>query len=177
MKTKEELLQAITYIHFSCHKLCKQLLGQCFPVAGNIGVFCHDEDEYKFLTDLRKQMTDEKDNWNQKYFRLHSPIVIPKKDDIPQATYTYLYIRQPDPHHPEVGDLDFCMDKTEYAKLKNSLQSGKQMQGVQILDRSDLDLIALSDPSANALAFVGDTMTAEHAKKTSKEVSMRPHLT
>lgn len=47
IKSQSELLEAITYIHFSCHKLLKQKIGRYLHVAGNIGVFCHDEDEYK----------------------------------------------------------------------------------------------------------------------------------
>lgn len=155
IKDKAELLKALEYIHFESFRLCKQNLGYILPVAGNIGVFCHYEDEFEKLTEIRKELTDTSVNWNQKYFRLHTPIVIAAKNGISETTYTYLYIRRPDIAHPQVGDLDFYMEPKKYNDLKRSLLSGKIMNGVQILDRADLDLVKLSDPESDVVAFVG----------------------
>lgn len=72
IKDKTQLFKAIKYTHFESYKLCKKNLGHFLPVAGNIGVFCHFEDEFDRLIKIRKELTDMNDNWNQKYFRLHN---------------------------------------------------------------------------------------------------------
>jgi hypothetical protein len=164
IKDEKSLLKAIEYIHFACHKLCKQVLGRYLPVAGNIGVFCHYDDEYKILAEIRERLTDTTDNWNQKYFRLHKPIVIPAKGDIPETAYTYLYIRKPDPNHPTVGDLDFCMESGKYAKLKNSLLNGEIIKGAKVFERPNLDLVELYDPIIDVHGFVGHQDMAENVK-------------
>lgn len=164
IKTKKELLKAITHIHFSCHKLCIQAFGKYLSVAGNVGVFCHYDDEYEFLTNLRKKLTDASINWNQKYFRLYTPIVISAKGDIPKTTYTYLYIRKPDVTHLQVGDLDFYMKTEPFTTLKQSLFEGKHLKGASILNRPDLDLIELSVPDIDAVAFVGGKTMEENVK-------------
>jgi len=120
IKSQEELFETIKHIHLECYKLCKQSFDKYLPNAGNIGVFCHYEDEYEYLTDLRKKLTESSDNINQKYFRLHRPIVIPAKDDVPETTYTYLYIRRPDPYRSQVGDVVFTYS------LKNTEGSNNQ---------------------------------------------------
>lgn len=69
IKTKDELFEALEYIHFQSFRLCKENLGRILPVAGNIGVFCHFQDEFEYLTNVRKEMTDVNWSWNQKYHR------------------------------------------------------------------------------------------------------------
>jgi len=167
IKNKIGLFKAIEYIHFETHKLCKKRLGYYLPVAGNIGVFCHFEDEFESLIQIRKELTDLSDHWNQKYYRLTKPIVIPNKKNISKTIYTYLYIRKPDPHNHHVGDIDFYMEPSKYKELKHSLLSGKVIEGVKIFERSDLDLIRLSDPKSDVSAFIGKkTMTENVAVKT-----------
>src|SRR3989344_5531803 len=90
---KDQLKQAIEYTHLACFKLSKLVFGKYLPVAGNIGVFCHYDHEYKFLTDIRKELTYESDTMFTKYYHLEEPIVIPPKEDISETTYTLLYIR------------------------------------------------------------------------------------
>ncbi|KKP28570.1 MAG: hypothetical protein UR15_C0025G0019 [Parcubacteria group bacterium GW2011_GWA2_31_28] len=118
IQDKTQMLKAIEYIHFESYKLCKQNLGYILPIAGNIGVFCHFEDEFARLIKIRKEMTDLFDNWNQKYFRLHKPIIFPAKKDIPETKYTYIYIRKPDTAHFHVGDLDFFLEPRKYTELE-----------------------------------------------------------
>jgi len=155
IKYKSELFEAITYLHFASHKLLKQTLGYLLPVSGNVGVFCHFEDEFKRLIEIRNELTDLNDNWNQKYFRLYNPIVIPAKEDIPETKYTCLYIRKPEAIHTNVGDVDFYLEPSKYKKLKESLRAGKVIEGVSIFDRPDLDLIRLSNPEIDVSVFVG----------------------
>ena len=143
IQTKEELMEAIRYVHFACNKLCKQSFGEYLPNAGNLGIFCHYDDEYDRLIALRKEMTEESDNVNQKYFRLHEPITIPAQNGIPETTYTHLYIRKPDPYRHHVGDVDFYLKPEEYRELKQAMQHGKVVKGARIFPRQDLDMIEL----------------------------------
>ncbi len=150
-------MKAIQHIHFACHTLCKQSMGRYLPVAGNVGVFCHYDDEYAFLTKLREELTDVSDNINQKYFRLYEPIVIPAKSDVPTTIYSYLYIRKPDPKKPQAGDVDFYLEPEKYAELKQSLLDGKVIKGTRVLpNRPDLDYVELYDPEVDAFGYIGD---------------------
>lgn len=161
IKSEQELLVAIKHIHFACFELCKQIFGKYLPVAGNMGVFCHYEDEYKFLTELRKKLTVESDNVNQKYFRLHNPIVIPTRGDAPETTYTFLYIRKPDPYRFHVGDVDFVLEEEKNQELKKSLRAGKIIRGARIFERPDLDMIELCDPNLDVLGYVSSREMTE----------------
>lgn len=163
INNREELHEAIRYIHRKCSELCKEIYGSYLPCAGNIGVFCHSEDEYEFLTRLRERLTEMSDNWNQKYYRLHEPITVPTQGDVPGASYTYLYIRKPD-QHSEVGDVDFVLSEPKYSELKSRLLAGLVGKGMEILDRSDLDLIKLFDPNVDVLAFIGKKDMAQNLR-------------
>lgn len=161
IKSKEELFEAIKYIHFACYKLCKQSFGYYLPNAGNVGVFCYYDNEYEFLTKLRKELTEASDNVNQKYFRLYRPIVIPSKDDVSETTYTYLYIRRPDPYRHHVGDVDFYLEPEKYKEIKESLLAGKKIKGARVFERPDLDMIELYDSDVDALAYVSTEKMTE----------------
>lgn len=154
IQDENELREAIKYIHFACFELSKQSFGEYLPVAGNMGVFCHYDNEYESLIELRKQLTEASENINQKYFRLYQPIVIPARGDVPETTYTFLYIRQPDPYRSHVGDVDFVLEEKKYQELKKSLQDGKVTKGARIFERSDLDMVELHDPDIDALGYV-----------------------
>ena len=162
--TENKLREAIIYIHFACFALCKQSFNNYLPVAGNMGVFCHYENEYQFLLQIQGQLTEESDNINQKYFHLYDPIVVPAKDDIPETTYTHLYIRKPDPYRSHVGDVDFVLEENKYQELKRSLQEGKVMKGMRLFDRLDLDMVELYDPDIDALAYVSPRAMTEKVR-------------
>lgn len=160
IKTKDELLKAVEFTHFACYKLCKQSVGMYLPNAGNIGIFCHYDDEFEKLIKIRKEITEPDDNPDRKYFKLYEPIVIPAKGDVPETTYTHLYIRRPDPYRAQVGDVDFYLAPKEYKKLKDSLLAGKVIKGARIFPRQDLDMIELVDPDVDACGYIStDTMT------------------
>ncbi len=156
IKDKAQLLEIIKHIHFSCYKLCKQSMGKYLPNAGNIGVFCHYDDEYAMLTKIREELTEPSDNPNQKYYRLHKPIVISAEDDVPETTYTYLYIRKPDltPYGLHTGDVDFILSDDEYAELKKSLINGLVIKGARVYDSSTQDMIELYDSDVGALGYI-----------------------
>lgn len=164
IESREQLLEAIKHTHFACFELCKEAFGNYLPVAGNMGVFCHYDKEYQLLTKLREEMTEASDNLNQKYFRLHEPVVIPAKDDVPETTYTYLYIRRPDQYRAQVGDVDFVIEDDRYLELKEALQNGSQVNGAKIFDRPDLDMIELSDPDIDALAYISTRAMTEKVR-------------
>jgi len=157
IQNEAQMMEAIKHIHFACHALCKQSMGKYLPVAGNIGIFCHYEDEYIFLKNLQAELTDLSKSVYGKYFLFHKPIVIPAKGDISKTIYSYLYIRKPDPNKPQVGDMDFYLEPEKYAKLKQSLIDGKIIKGARVLpNRPDLDLIELYDSEIDVLGFIGD---------------------
>lgn len=164
IKSEQELLEAIKHVHFSCFELCKQSFGNYLPVAGNMGIFCHYDDEYKFLTELREELTEKSDNFNQKYFRLHKPITVPARDDIPETTYTYLYIRRPDQYRAQAGDVDFILEDEKYRELKKSLANDTKIDGAKIFDRPDLDMVELSNPNIDALAYVSNRAMTEKVR-------------
>lgn len=164
IKNEDELIQAITHTHLQCFKLCYNSFGEHLPIAGNIGIFCHYDEEYEFLTKLRRRLTESSDNVDQKYFRLHEPIVIPVQDGIPETIYTHLYIRKPDIYRAQVGDVDFVMEAERYEKEKERLASGELVQGARIFPRDDLDMIELYNPDIDALGYVSVASMTEKVR-------------
>lgn len=173
IRSKEQLFEAISHIHFECHRLCLQSFGIYLPNAGNMGVFCHYDDEYEFLVGVRKELTEPSDNPSQKYFRLHKPLTIPAKDDIPETTYTHLYIRKPDPYRHHVGDVDFYVEPEQYRRLKQSLLAGEKIKGARVFERPDLDMIELYDPDIDVLGYLStNTMTEKVRVKQSEATKL-----
>lgn len=170
IKSQEELLEVIKYLHFESYRLCKQSLGKYLPNAGNVGIFCHYDAEYEYLTELREQMTESSENFNQKYFRLHEPIVIPAENSIPETTYEFLYIRQPDPYRHHVGDIDFYLEESEYQVLKDSLIAGQQLLGTRVFPGPHLDMVELFDPDSDVLAYVSTAKMTDLVKTTKSGV-------
>ena len=173
IQNQDELLEAIKYIHFACYKLCKQSFGEYLSNAGNMGIFCHYDDEHTRLVEIRKQIARPSDDPNQKYFELHEPIVIPAQDDVPETTYTHLYIRKPDIYRAQVGDIDFYLEQSEYDKLKRSLIDGAEIKGARVFPRNDLDMIELYDPDVDALGYVSTNVMSEKVRiKLSEETNL-----
>lgn len=150
-----QLFAAIEYIHTQCHEACREVMGRYLPVAGNIGVFCHDEAEFVRLTHMREELTDSFVHWNHKYFRLHTPVTIEANNDIPPATYTYVYIRKPDEAHPQVGDVDFYLPQDEYVRIKARVLKGDGPVGLSVFERPDLDLLVIDPGDRDIVAFIG----------------------
>ena len=162
--TEEDLLEVIEHIHFSCYQLCKQSFGYYLSNAGNMGVFCHYDSEFEILKKIRNEMTESSDNPDLKYFTLLKPITIPAKGDVPETTYTHLYIRKPDPYRCQTGDIDFYLKQLDYDKLKSEMLSGKIIPGARVFERPDLDMIELYDPDIDALGYVSTNTMTEKVK-------------
>ncbi len=171
IQNNEQFCKAIEHIHFESYKLCKQSFGKYLPNAGNISIFCHYDDEYEFLTGLRKEMTAASDNFNQKYFLLHNPIIISAQGDVPQTIYTYLYIRKPDPYRHHVGDIDFYLEPSKYTKLKEEIQNDKKIKGIRVFDREDLDMIELFNPDLDVLAYVSTKIMTQIVRTKQSEAT------
>jgi len=171
IQDKAQLLEAIKYIHFACFDLCKQSFDEYLPVAGNVGVFCHYDEEYRALIGIRKELAEESDNLNQKYFRLYKPITIPAEGDVPETVYTHLYIRKPDPYRSQVGDVDFVLEEDKYQALKISLEGGTVIKGTRVFERPDLDMIELYDPDVDALGYVSPREMTEKVRVKQSEIT------
>jgi hypothetical protein len=161
---KEQLLQAIEHVHVECYKLCKQSFGEYLPNAGNMGIFCHYDDEFEYLRSVRDDMTHSSNNPDLKYYELLEPIVIPAKDDVPETTYTHLYVRRPDPYRAHVGDVDFFLEQDKYDELKQAMLHGKQIPGARVFERPDLDMIELYDPDVDALGYVSTNVMSQKVR-------------
>jgi len=162
IRDMSRLSEALFHIHISCHRLCKQSLGMYLPVAGNIGIFSHSEEEYSLLTRLQQELVDRTKSVYGKYFLLHEPVIFPVTGDIPETTYTHLYIRKPDIKKPHVGDLDFYLSPPTYMDFKQKVQNGA-VPGARLLERADLDLVELFHQDIDALGYVGDKQWRENA--------------
>lgn len=173
IRDKNQLIEAVRYTHLACYGLCKQSFDEYLPNAGNMGIFCHYDDEYEQLITIRKEMTKPSDNPDQKYFELNEPIIIPAQDGVPEATYTHLYIRRPDPYRHHVGDVDFYLEPEQYTDLKQSLIKGKSVTGARVFPRNDLDMIELHSPDVDALGYVSTNIMTEKVRvKLSEETKL-----
>lgn len=152
VSTPEQLIQAIEHVHFACYELCKQSFNVYLLNTGNVGIFCHYDNEYDYLISLRNEMVEPSD-LHKKYGKLKQPIVIASRDNVPETTYTHLYIRKPDPYRHHVGDIDLRVDNERYKEFKQSLNDGK-IKGARIFPRPDLDMIELHSPDIDALGYI-----------------------
>ncbi len=164
--TRETLLDAIRHIHIEAYKLCWNTFQKHLPNSGNVGVFCHYETEYEYLTGLRKEITEASENYNQKYFRLHNPIIETATPEIPKTKYEFLYIRQPDPYRHHVGDIDFFLPENEYQMFKSEIEAGKKLAGARVFPSPHLDMIELFHPDSDVLAYVSTTRMTDIVKTT-----------
>lgn len=149
----DTLMEAIKHIHTECHKLCEQAIGTYLPNTGSLGIFTHYPEEFAYLKELQKTLTSAENPFNGKYFKLIEPITIPAQDQIPEATYTHLYIRQPDPYRAQVGDIDFYSPIEEFNTLKQRTSEGL-IPGARVYPGANLDMIELYNFDSDVLAYI-----------------------
>lgn len=156
------------YLHKVCHGQCKQVIGRYLPVRGCVAVFAHDDDEFVYLTELRQQLTNEAPNYNGKYFELRQPIDIPERGGIPAASYEFLYIHRPEARLPQVGDIDFVLQKNEYEALVRELNAETFVNGMRLFPRPEERMIELRASEVDAITYAAtshlrDTIAAQGA--------------
>ena len=134
-----------------------------FEVAGNIGVFAQNDEEYSEFSKIAKALTKLSDNPNQKYFELINPIVI--KDGPDSARFTHLYVRKFDPteYGKNLGDVDFVTDKETYLSLKEQVQNN-HFNGATMYDRPGWDTIQIVQASVNVIAYLSTKEMAEKVR-------------
>lgn len=159
--TELGLMEALKYLHETSHQLCKQVYGEYLPVRGNVGIFCHDYDEFTRLTELRKNLAHETPNYNSKYFPLKQPITFAEKDGIPAATYEYLYIRQVDPYRSQVGDVDFIVTPDVFNRYNGTLTVDIFAKGARIFGRPEENMIELWLPAYDVICYIAETKMTE----------------
>lgn len=149
-------LEVLKKIHSDCHELCQRILSKGLQIAGNIGVFCKDDEEYKRFSKLCGELIKPSDNPNQKYFELKEPI------SISDATYTHLYIRKPDTteYGKYRGDIDFIMSPTEFDLLKQKVNAGG-IPGAEIYNRPGWDMVKLTSSDIGSVSYVTTKKMAE----------------
>lgn len=163
---KNDLLNIIEEIHFEAHELCVRAFGRLLPNAGNIGIFCHYDDEYELFVQIKDELTEPSENPAQKYFKLKEPITIAARNGAPQTTYNHLYVRKPDPspYGKHSGDIDFYLPDDEFVKLVTEMKNGKIVKSAQLYDQSGEPIIELSSSETSALAYVSTEAMAQKVR-------------
>jgi histidine triad (HIT) family protein len=173
IKRKDEMMEAIKYLHIQSYKMCKTTFDRYLDISGNIGIFCHYDEEYNFLKTIQAEMCYPSEDKNTKYFELREPIVFEEENSIPRTTYTHLYIRKPDIYRSQVGDIDFYLPEQEYQKLKQEMLDGKVMKDARIFPRPDLDMIELFNPDIDVLTYVSTLKMSEKVRlKISEHINL-----
>lgn len=162
--SEAELYKVIEYLHKTCHELCFDVFGKYLPVAGNVGIFSHYDNEFADLSKLRSALTAGVPNYNNKYFKLLEPITISAQGDIPEATYEFLYIRNPDPYRSQVGDVDFMLNPSEHEVFKRGLTTNEFHNKARIFSRPEENMIELFDTDKDVLSYVVTSPMSEKAK-------------
>lgn len=168
IKSEEELLRAVEYLHKVCHEQCKQVIGRHLPARGCVAVFAHDDDEFAYLTELRQRLTNGTPNYNGKYFELRQPINIPEYGGVPAANYEFLYIHRPEARLPQVGDVDFVLPINEYEALAGKLNAETFVNGMRLFPRPEEKMIELRASDVDAITYVAtnhlrDAIAAQEA--------------
>lgn len=140
-----ELMRLIRTIHEGCIGVIKDALGRKLPVAGNMGVFCQNDADYKRFQLASMSLTKPSDNPAQKHFELRKPLTFP------EGTYSFLYIRKPAADSPEYGDVDFILEPREFENLKKRVGEG-------------WDMVEIRSPIIRALAYVSTREMAEKVR-------------
>ncbi|MCA9392501.1 hypothetical protein KC614_04895 [candidate division WWE3 bacterium] len=165
MNNVEKLFERIRVIHLDCMKICKSVLGEYLPVAGNIGVFCQSDDEYELFEQVKQTITLPSSNPQQKYFELKDLLTVEGIENVPARTYTHLYIRKPDPtsYGKYLGDMDFVLEPDKYFELKTKVMNNL-VPGAIIYDRENWDTIEMTNTEFNTVSYVSTQAFAEKVR-------------
>mgnify|MGYP003344586473 CR=1 FL=1 len=155
--TFSKLQQAIKYIDINCVELIKKVIGRDLPVAGNIAVFTHSNDEYNNLLKIAEKIVEPSNSKKQKYYKLVRPITLGVNK------YEWLYIRKPHAESPQLGDIDFILTEEEYNKLNSEVKNGN-IKYAKIYDRPNWDMIEIIEPETKVLPYISTIKMAEKVR-------------
>lgn len=153
------LTETVSYLDSAAQELSKKVYAEQLPIAGNIGIFTHYQEEYDYLINLSRDLTYQDIHFNNKYFKLRESICVDNR------VYDFLYIRKPDPYRAQVGDVDFVLREPEFSDLKLNLEQANNFTYIRTLKRTDVDMLEMYHPDSDVLAYiVPNTMAEELAK-------------
>ena len=144
IKTKEELLEVISYIAQETTSLCSKIIGQELPIGG-LTVFSHYQDEFKELKKIALDMGKLDSENNGPYIKLDQPI------ELPNSQLELLRIRKPDPYRLHVGCNDFKVPN--YKKFKRQHLKANPYN-LRLFKRPEYEMIEFFDPDYDVLAYV-----------------------
>jgi len=150
------LLDRISTLHISAYKITTALLHTELANAGNIGIFCQDDEEYEYFLGLQKEIALVNQNPLQKYFPLKKSIVLPSPITRRSIYYTHLYIRKPDPsiYGRNLGDIDFYVSQKDYDEIKSRVELGLLRNTDMYLQTGVGELIQIQDIENRVLAYI-----------------------
>ncbi|MDQ6985080.1 MAG: hypothetical protein Q9M91_03130 [Candidatus Dojkabacteria bacterium] len=164
INTLSELLGIIQRIHIESYELAFETYDRIFDNSGNIGVFTHFDDEYKYLKNAERMVSKVSDDPSIKYFELIDPINMPSIKNFPEVSYTHLYLRKPDSseYGNHYGHIDFNVNVTE---LKEMLKGIKKNTNQSIYKYGELEMIELRNEKYNSLAYINTPEIAKSIRK------------
>ncbi len=141
---EQVLHEAIAYVAEASSALCRQVVGEVFPIT-SLTVFAHYPSESICLKKLLLTMGEQVGNTNGPRVALHAPI------NLGSHTITHLRVREPDPYHAQVGCVD--LNVPDYDLFKRDFLA-THPNNLRLLVRPEYELIELFDPDADVLGYV-----------------------
>jgi hypothetical protein len=158
--TTEQLYDRVAYIYYECSQLISDSTGFVPETAGNVAIFCQNENEYIEFQKLADQLIQPSNNPAQKYFQLRNPLTIQSNGTAPSTILSWLYIRKPAKDTVESGDVDYVLNQSAYEKLKAQVAAGSIENG-SIYDRVGWDMIEFKNEGYDGLPYVCTSAMAE----------------
>ena len=144
IKTKEELLSAMSYVNEASSQLFFKITASVAPIS-SLTIFAHYPDEFETLKMIQAQMGRYVGEVSGPRVELHEP------RRTGENVITHLRIREPDPYHTHVGSNDY--DISDYMKFKEEFLS-KKPHNMRLLVRPHYELLELYDPDFDVLGYV-----------------------
>ena len=138
------LENAIEYVAKNTVRLAKTITGEIFPL-GNLTIFSHYDDEFKYLSDLILEIGTKVHDNNGPFSRLDKPLHF---DGITVET---VRIRTPDPYRLHVGCADLFFD--DYIKYR-SLFPTKFPKNIRCIDRPTFEMLEFFHSDFDVLAYM-----------------------
>lgn len=144
IKTKEELLQAVTYVAQQSNKLCEKITSKSLPVT-YLTICAHYPDEYEQLVKVASTLGE--------VVEANNGIAIMPKEPIKTASQTIskLRIRKPDPYRTQVGCNDF--DAGDYQEFKEKYLVANP-NNLRVIQRPEYEMIEFYDPDFDVFSYV-----------------------